>query len=152
MSTNHIARLHFPYREGAANNHSFPIVFLGDASLFRVESGGKPKSDVGEYWGGGIAWATLVDLPASDFITEITSTQRTITEKGLRESGAKMIPANSVIVSTRATIGRIAHVFKVRGRYGKAVVLLLCGGDKGSQVADIKRAKELWLEWKRRQA
>ncbi len=35
-------------------------------------------------------------------------------------------------------------------KYGKAVVLLLCGGDKGSQVADIKRAKELWLEWKRK--
>ena len=96
------------YREGAASNHSFPLVFLGDASLFRVESGGTPKSDVEEYWGGGIPWATLVDLPASDFITEIRSTRRTISEQGLRESSAKMIPANSVVVSTRATIGRIA--------------------------------------------
>ena len=96
------------YREGAASNHSFPLVSLGDSSLFRVESGGTPKSDVEEYWGGGIAWATLVDLPASNFITQISSTQRTISEKGLRESSAKMIPVNSVIVSTRATIGRIA--------------------------------------------
>ena len=96
------------YREGAASNHSFPLVFLGEESLFRVEGGGTPKSGVAEYWGGGISWATLVDLPASDFITQITSTQRTISEKGLRESSAKMIPANSVIVSTRATIGRIA--------------------------------------------
>jgi putative addiction module killer protein len=37
------------------------------------------------------------------------------------------------------------------GRYGKTVVLLLCGGDKSSQAADIKRAKEYWTEWKRRQ-
>ena len=96
------------YREGVASNHSFPIVSLGEGGLFRVESGGTPKSDVEEYWGGGIPWATLVDLPASDFITEITSTKRTISKKGLRESSAKMIPANSVIVSTRATIGRIA--------------------------------------------
>ncbi|MHB1799699.1 MAG: N-6 DNA methylase [Vulcanimicrobiaceae bacterium] len=96
------------YREGAANNHSFPLISIGDGSIFRVESGGTPKSDVEEYWGGGISWATLVDLPALNFITEITSTQRTISEKGLRESSAKMIPANSVIVSTRATIGRIA--------------------------------------------
>jgi len=96
------------YREATASNHSFPVVFLGDDTLFRVESGGTPKSDVEEYWGGGIAWATLVDLPASNFITQITATQRTISEKGLRESSAKMIPANSVIVSTRATIGRIA--------------------------------------------
>jgi type I restriction enzyme M protein len=96
------------YREGVANRHSFPLVSIGDRTLFRVESGGTPKSDVEEYWGGGIPWATLVDLPASNFITQITSTQRTISEKGLRESSAKMIPANSVIVSTRATIGRIA--------------------------------------------
>ena len=95
------------YREMAASNHGFPIASLGDLSLFRVESGGTPKSDVTDYWGGGVAWATLVDLPASDFITQITSTQRTLTERGLRESSAKMIPTNSVIVSTRATIGRI---------------------------------------------
>lgn len=37
------------------------------------------------------------------------------------------------------------------GRHGKTVVILLCGGDKGSQAADIKRAKALWSEWKRRQ-
>jgi len=96
------------YREGAASNHSFPLVFLGEETLFRVESGGTPKSDVEEYWGGGILWATLVDLPATDFISEITATKRTISDKGLRESSAKMIPANSVVVSTRATIGRIA--------------------------------------------
>ncbi len=96
------------YREGATSNHSFPLVFLGDEQIFRVESGGTPKSDVEEYWGGGIPWATLVDLPATDFISEITATKRTISDKGLRESSAKMIPANSVVVSTRATIGRIA--------------------------------------------
>jgi type I restriction enzyme M protein len=96
------------YREGGASKHSFPVVALGDESLFRVESGGTPKSDVEEYWGGGIPWATLVDLPATDLISQITTTQRTISEKGLRESSAKLLPANSVVVSTRATIGRIA--------------------------------------------
>jgi len=38
------------------------------------------------------------------------------------------------------------------GRHGKAIVLLLCGGDKGSQSVDIRRAQELWSEWQRRQA
>ena len=96
------------YREGAASNHLFPLVSLGKQNLFRIESGGTPKSDVDEYWGGGIPWATLVDLPAADFISEITTTKRTISEKGLIKSSAKMIPADSVVVSTRATIGRIA--------------------------------------------
>src|SRR5690606_23173086 len=84
------------YRENGARSHAFPLVSLGDPSLFRVESGGTPKSDVDEYWNGGIPWATLVDLPATDFITQIVSTQRTISEKGLRESSAKLLPANSV--------------------------------------------------------
>ena len=37
------------------------------------------------------------------------------------------------------------------GRHGKSIVILLCGGDKRSQSADIKQAKALWMEWKRRQ-
>jgi putative addiction module killer protein len=38
------------------------------------------------------------------------------------------------------------------GRHGKTVVILLCGGTKKSQAADIKSAKEFWADWKRRQA
>jgi putative addiction module killer protein len=37
------------------------------------------------------------------------------------------------------------------GRHGKTVVILLCGGSKKSQAADIKTAKEYWADWKRRQ-
>ncbi|HWF59766.1 MAG TPA: N-6 DNA methylase [Nitrospira sp.] len=95
------------YRQNGDRNHSFPLVALGDSSLFRVESGGTPKSDVDEYWNGGIPWVTLVDLPATNFISQIRTTQRTISEQGLRDSSVKLVPANSVIVSTRATIGRI---------------------------------------------
>ena len=38
------------------------------------------------------------------------------------------------------------------GRHGQSVVILLCGGTKKSQPADIKTAKEYWADWKRRQA
>jgi type I restriction enzyme M protein len=96
------------YRENGKRTHLFPLVSLGNLDVFSIESGGTPKSEVEQYWGGGIPWATLVDLPATNFISEISTTQRTISEQGLRESSAKMIPSNSVIVSTRATIGRIA--------------------------------------------
>jgi len=37
------------------------------------------------------------------------------------------------------------------GRHGQTVVILLCGGSKKSQAADIKTAKEYWEDWKRRQ-
>ena len=37
------------------------------------------------------------------------------------------------------------------GRHGKAVVILLCGGAKKTQAADITAAKAYWSDWKRRQ-
>jgi putative addiction module killer protein len=37
------------------------------------------------------------------------------------------------------------------GRHGRTIVILLCGGTKKSQAADIKAAKEYWADWKRRQ-
>ena len=95
------------YREVQAANSEYPFVALGDEALFRIESGGTPKSDVPEYWDGGVRWATLVDLPPNDLISEITDTKRTISDAGLANSAAKVIPENSIIVSTRATIGRI---------------------------------------------
>lgn len=36
------------------------------------------------------------------------------------------------------------------GRDGRTVIVLLCGGDKRKQSADIKRAVELWQEYANR--
>lgn len=36
------------------------------------------------------------------------------------------------------------------GRYGQTLVILLCGGNKGSQPTDIQCAKDYWADWKRR--
>lgn len=38
------------------------------------------------------------------------------------------------------------------GKHGDSVVVLLCGGDKDSQDADVKEAKRLWTAWKKQQA
>ena len=82
-------------------------VKLGEPGLFEIVSGGTPKSDQSEYWNGDIPWITLTDLPAENFISNIVMTERTITNAGLAHSSAKILPANSVVVSSRATIGRI---------------------------------------------
>ncbi len=86
---------------------SYEMVTLGDTDVFRIESGGTPKSTEEAYWNGGIHWATLVDLPQTDFVTEIFGTERTITEAGLAGSSAKILPVGTVVVSSRATIGRV---------------------------------------------
>jgi type I restriction enzyme M protein len=83
------------------------MVKLGDDSVFKIESGGTPNTSVENFWGGNINWITLVDLPANDFITEILTSERKITSEGLQNSSAVIIPLNSIVVSTRATIGRI---------------------------------------------
>jgi putative addiction module killer protein len=36
------------------------------------------------------------------------------------------------------------------GLRDKTLVVLLCGGDKATQQADIKQAKEYWVDWKRK--
>jgi putative addiction module killer protein len=36
------------------------------------------------------------------------------------------------------------------GREGHAIVILLCGGDKGSQARDIERAEAYWRDHRSR--
>ena len=95
---------------GVAENDSehHPMIPLGDEELFRLESGGTPSTTKPEFWDGPHAWATLVDLPAEDLVTKLAKTERTITDAGLKNSSAVLLPVGTVIVSTRATLGRVA--------------------------------------------
>ena len=88
-------------------SEKYVTVYFGDKDLFQVESGGTPSSTVEDYWKGEINWVTLEDLPPKNYITEIKSTKRTISIKGLENSNAKILPVNTILVSTRATIGRV---------------------------------------------
>lgn len=96
------------YRVEESQSRHWPMVLLGDESIFRIESGGTPKSDDPTFWNGDIPWATLVDLPQTDFVSEITSTERCITDAGLKNSSAKLLPVGTILISSRATIGRVA--------------------------------------------
>ncbi|MDB5971103.1 MAG: addiction module killer protein [Hydrocarboniphaga sp.] len=57
-------------------------------------------------------------------------------------------PAGEGVLELREDIGPGYRAYL--GRHGATLVILLCGGDKRTQDADIKRAKEYWLDWKRR--
>jgi type I restriction enzyme M protein len=85
---------------------SWEMVELGE--VFKIESGGTPDSQNSEYWDGDIKWATLVDIPEN--IEIISNTKRKITEEGLKKSSAKLLPKGTILVSSRATIGRIAII------------------------------------------
>jgi len=57
-------------------------------------------------------------------------------------------PVGDGVLELREDIGPGYRVYI--GRHGAALVILLCGGDKRLQDADVQRAKEYWLDWKRR--
>lgn len=72
-----------------------------------IVSGSTPKSSVREYWGGQIHWATPRDL-SNLRGAYIADTARKITEAGLRSCAATLLPAGSVLFSSRAPIGHVA--------------------------------------------
>lgn len=76
--------------------------------LGQIYAGGTPSTNVSEYWNGAVAWCTPTDITALKGQREISKTKRTITEKGLKKSSANLLPKNSIIVCTRATIGDTA--------------------------------------------
>lgn len=72
-----------------------------------IVSGATPKTSVDEFWDGDVRWATPKDLSDLDqkFIRD---TPRKLTATGLRSCAAQLLPAGSVLLSSRAPIGLVA--------------------------------------------
>jgi len=78
---------------------------IGEIS--EIIGGGTPSTKDEANFGGDIPWITPRDL--SGYTARyISKGERNITEKGLAESSARMLPANSIILSTRAPVGYLA--------------------------------------------
>lgn len=72
-----------------------------------IVSGGTPKRENREYWGGSIPWVTprdISDINCQDFYEPAEQ----ITDLGLRKSSAALLPAGTVLMSSRAPIGLVA--------------------------------------------
>jgi type I restriction enzyme S subunit len=76
--------------------------------LADLRSGGTPSTTEPKYWDGNIPWCTPTDITALKGRKYLTETSRRITENGLKASSAEMIPANSIVMTSRATIGECA--------------------------------------------
>ena len=77
---------------------------LGD--ICTIVSGSTPKSNVPEYWDGTIKWITPAELEQGTYI--INDSVRHITELGVAKTGLKPFPQGTVILSSRAPIGKTA--------------------------------------------
>jgi type I restriction enzyme S subunit len=71
-----------------------------------VMNGGTPKTGVPEYWDGSHLWITPAEM-GRRLSPYVSDSERKITDLGLRDSSARMLPPNSVILSSRAPIGHL---------------------------------------------
>ena len=67
-----------------------------------VIGGGTPDTTIKSYWDGEIQWFTPSEIGKNKYVD---SSLRTITEEGLNNSSAKLLPPNTILLSSRATIG-----------------------------------------------
>ena len=77
---------------------------LGDVCT--IVSGSTPKSNIPEYWDGDIKWITPAELNEDSYI--IYDSVRHLTPLGVAKTGLKPFPAGTVILSSRAPIGKTA--------------------------------------------
>ena len=80
------------------------LVKLGDVCT--VVSGSTPKTSVEEYWNGDVKWITPAELDSDSYY--VYDTVKHISELGRTKTGLSYIPEGTVILSSRAPIGKTA--------------------------------------------
>lgn len=77
---------------------------LGD--ICEIVSGSTPKTSIEEYWDGDIKWITPAEINDDTYI--VTDSVRKITDLGAKKTGLSPFPEGTVILSSRAPIGKVA--------------------------------------------
>lgn len=76
------------------------IKSIGEVSS--VVGGGTPSTTIPHYWNGPIQWFTPSEISQRKYVD---TSNRTITNEGLENSSARILPAGSILLTTRASIG-----------------------------------------------
>ena len=79
-------------------------VKLGDVCT--IVSGTTPKTDINEYWDGDIDWITPAEINEDSYV--VNESLRKITPLAVQKTGMSSFPAGTVILSSRAPIGKVA--------------------------------------------
>jgi len=111
-----------------SNLNSWQVKKLGE--ICEIVSGGTPNTGNKSFWddefnASSIFWATLVDTKSK----YIYGTKRKITQLGLQSSSARILPVNSVLFSSRATIGNVC-VAKVELCTNQGFKNFICQADE----------------------
>ena len=73
---------------------------------FELQIGKTPSRNKSEYWNGVYKWVSISDIGNSE--KYVYSTRELITDKGIIDSGVKVIPKGTVIMSFKLSIGKTA--------------------------------------------
>lgn len=79
-------------------------VRIGDVA--EIVGGSTPKTDIEEYWNGEYFWITPAELKDDSYM--IKTTIRKLTKAGVESCSLKKMPVNTVLLSSRAPIGKVA--------------------------------------------
>lgn len=75
-------------------------------TVCEIVNGGTPKTNIPKYWDGTYLWITPAEM-GKRVSPYVGHTERKITELGLRDSSARILPPESIILSSRAPIGHL---------------------------------------------
>lgn len=76
-----------------------------------ILQGGTPSTTNANYWNGNIVWVTPSEITKLKGMF-ISDSERKITEAGLKNSSAQILPAGTILLCSRATIGELAIASK----------------------------------------
>ncbi|EHI79090.1 hypothetical protein HMPREF9093_00692 [Fusobacterium sp. oral taxon 370 str. F0437] len=82
--------------------------FFKIKDIGKIISGSTPSTNISEYWNGEYLWITPAELNDDSFI--INSTNRKLTYLGVKTSSLIELPIGTVLLSSRAPIGKVAIV------------------------------------------
>lgn len=74
--------------------------------ICEIVSGSTPKTGIAECWDGNLKWITPAEIDDESYI--ITDSARKLTELGVKKTGLSSFPSGTVILSSRAPIGKVA--------------------------------------------
>lgn len=77
------------------------------SSVCTLVGGGTPRRSEPAYWGGDVPWYSVRDAPGDGEVFVIKTSER-ITEDGVANSAAKVVPRGTTIISARGTVGKLA--------------------------------------------
>ena len=77
--------------------------------LAEIVGGGTPSTGIDSYWDGNIDWYAPAEIGEQIYLE---SSQRKITEEGLKKCSAKILPIGTVLFTSRAGIGKTAILLK----------------------------------------